>query len=986
MKCDVFISYRRDGGDMTAMYIYQALKERGYDVFYDLEVLRAGKFNDALLENIRACKDFVLILSPHALDRCSDENDWVRKEIAEALRQKKNIVPIMLNGFSFPEKLPDDIDDVRYQNGLTATTEYFMESVNRLCTRYLNSKPKKKGKGLMIAVIAAVLSLAVAAGTILYFTMGPGGAPKTLPTATPTAVPTATPTAEPTAVPTATPTAEPTATPTAEPTATPTAEPTATPTAEPTAVPTPVRLSGTDLPLLREENLLEQYDIAVRYYDNPVFGNEAFRRGQIRSVTFLPTLHNMGENAWDISAAQDGSAMAWTVPNGALYDLYIAGEGGVRLMGNTIFTGYTNAEFIDFNDCVDFSNNTSMRGMFNGCTKLKHLDLSTLDTSRVTDMCDMFDGCYNLVSVNLTGMNTSHVTDMSMMFLACTSLESLDLSGFDTSRVTDMSLMFNSCTSLKELDLSSFDTSRVTTMQDMFHNCQSLAWLDLSSFDMSRVTNTENMLNACPNLPADELLTQLTAPKAELTAAPASAPAVASAPAMLSGTDLPMLRMDRLSSRYIIGGHYEQNPVLDNDAIRRGDIRSVTFLPTLENMGENAWDVSALKNGAIMAWTIPNGDLQDLYIAGEGGVKLNRDCTELFSGYRNMVSIDFNGCVDASEVKSMDSMIEHCNSLRYADLSGLDTSRVETLRCLFYMCPNLESVNLSGLNTSRVTNMSLMFRDCVSLKELDLSGFNTRRVTTMESMFYGCESLRSLDLSGFDTRRVTTMESMFDGCRRLRKLTLPDGFVGPSVENMTHMFTLCAELDQLDVSTWDVSSVKYMMGLFENCHYLLELDVADWNMENVMDTSYMFNECHALDTLDLSRWNTPNNTDMRLMFLGCHSLKELDLSSMNTQNVTTMEGLFESCGDLHTLILPERFVGPSVTSTRAMFNNCPSLKNVDISSWDMSSVTDTNHMFAECHALAALDFSSWDLSRVTESEGMLDGWPNAPESIPGLAH
>ena len=74
MKCDVFISYRRDGGDMTAMYIYQALKERGYDVFYDLEVLRAGKFNDALLENIRSCKDFVLILSPHALDRCDNEN------------------------------------------------------------------------------------------------------------------------------------------------------------------------------------------------------------------------------------------------------------------------------------------------------------------------------------------------------------------------------------------------------------------------------------------------------------------------------------------------------------------------------------------------------------------------------------------------------------------------------------------------------------------------------------------------------------------------------------------------------------------------------------------------------------------------------------------------------------------------------------------------------------------------------------------------
>ena len=75
MQCDVFISYRRDGGDMTAMYIYQALKERGYNVFYDLEVLRAGKFNEALLQAIDSCKDFVLILSPRALDRCVEEGD-----------------------------------------------------------------------------------------------------------------------------------------------------------------------------------------------------------------------------------------------------------------------------------------------------------------------------------------------------------------------------------------------------------------------------------------------------------------------------------------------------------------------------------------------------------------------------------------------------------------------------------------------------------------------------------------------------------------------------------------------------------------------------------------------------------------------------------------------------------------------------------------------------------------------------------------------
>ena len=209
MKCDVFISYRRDGGDMTAMHVYQALKGKGYDVFYDLEVLRAGKFNEALLEAIDSCQDFVLILSPHALDRCKDEGDWVRREIAEALRQKKNIVPVILNGFQFPELLPEDIDDVRYQNGLSATTEYFVESINRLCDRYLISKPAdakqeqtgksvetaKSGggrKGLWIfAALAcvALVTLGVLLGMGVFKRNEPSGREEPVSAATVTAIP-----------------------------------------------------------------------------------------------------------------------------------------------------------------------------------------------------------------------------------------------------------------------------------------------------------------------------------------------------------------------------------------------------------------------------------------------------------------------------------------------------------------------------------------------------------------------------------------------------------------------------------------------------------------------------------------------------------------------------------------------------------------------------------------------------------------------------
>ena len=59
---------------------------------------------------------------------------------------------------------------------------------------------------------------------------------------------------------------------------------------------------------------------------------------------------------------------------------------------------------------------------------------------------------------------------MKAMFQECSSLTNLDLSSFNTSNVTNISNMFNNNSNLTNIDLSSFDFSRVTTSSDMFYN------------------------------------------------------------------------------------------------------------------------------------------------------------------------------------------------------------------------------------------------------------------------------------------------------------------------------------------------------------------------------------------------------------------------------------------------------------------------------------------------------------------------------------
>ena len=138
MSAQIFISYRRVGGDVTAKLICETLKNRGYTVFYDFDALKGGFFDTRIIQTIENCKDVIVVLPKGGLDRCADENDWVRQEICHAIKCGKNIVPVMLNGFEFPDKLPDDIDQIRRYNGVRFIMDYFDAVMEKIVERLVS--------------------------------------------------------------------------------------------------------------------------------------------------------------------------------------------------------------------------------------------------------------------------------------------------------------------------------------------------------------------------------------------------------------------------------------------------------------------------------------------------------------------------------------------------------------------------------------------------------------------------------------------------------------------------------------------------------------------------------------------------------------------------------------------------------------------------------------------------------------------------------
>ena len=117
-KTDIFISYRREGGVHTAKEIALELRERGYTVFFDGKSISSGRFWDTIRESVESCTDFLVVLTPGALDRCAagTERDFVAREIALAMKLGKNIVPVMTDGFSFPNPMPECIRGLEEYN------------------------------------------------------------------------------------------------------------------------------------------------------------------------------------------------------------------------------------------------------------------------------------------------------------------------------------------------------------------------------------------------------------------------------------------------------------------------------------------------------------------------------------------------------------------------------------------------------------------------------------------------------------------------------------------------------------------------------------------------------------------------------------------------------------------------------------------------------------------------------------------------------
>lgn len=397
----------------------------------------------------------------------------------------------------------------------------------------------------------------------------------------------------------------------------------------------------------------------------------------------------------------------------------------------------------------------------------------------------MFNKCSSLRSLDLSSFNTRKVTYMQSMFEGCTNLESIDLSSFDTENMKSMTGMFFSCTKLETLDLSSFATPKMVSMVDAFSNCKNLKTIYVTSaFTTDKVTLDFSIFAGCVNLPnynPDKTGVEMahTGEGGYLTAATAS-----------------WVRWDAPTGTL---------------SFHRSGTKPV---------GDNILD---LGTGTYPNWGTHAAEIKKVVFKAGFRDETHWTCSNWFNGCTNLTSIEGIENLNTSNVTNMSGMFAQCSNLETLDLSHFNTEKVTTMTQMFYGCTKLHKLNISSFNTKNVISMNQMFSNCSSLDSLDLSHFNAEGVNYhgLYAMFSGCSSLKFLDVSNFPANRPKMqLDAMFKGCSSLQTLDLSSFSTGLA-NSVTDMFDGCSALRTIYVS--DHFTFKYGVSssnMFRNCENL----------------------------------------------------------------------------------------------------------------------------------------------------------------------
>ena len=150
----ILVSYRREDSAAYAGRLADRLRQRfGADnVFVDIDTIQPGQdFVESIEASVGSCDALVAVIGRNWLSgsdttgrrRLDNPDDYVRREIATALRRGVRVIPALVGGATMPvaSELPDDLPTLVRRQALEITDTRFHHDADRLIQSALSGNP-----------------------------------------------------------------------------------------------------------------------------------------------------------------------------------------------------------------------------------------------------------------------------------------------------------------------------------------------------------------------------------------------------------------------------------------------------------------------------------------------------------------------------------------------------------------------------------------------------------------------------------------------------------------------------------------------------------------------------------------------------------------------------------------------------------------------------------------------------------------------------
>src|SRR5690348_13239256 len=144
MSGQIFISYRRGDTAGYAGRLYDRLHDRfpQNEIFVDVDMAPGIDFIEEIEKNVGSCDVLIAVIGKHWLTaadeegrrRLDDPEDFLRLEIATALKRGIRVIPVLVDSASMPQRgeLPDDLKPLTRRNALNISHDRFPADAERL--------------------------------------------------------------------------------------------------------------------------------------------------------------------------------------------------------------------------------------------------------------------------------------------------------------------------------------------------------------------------------------------------------------------------------------------------------------------------------------------------------------------------------------------------------------------------------------------------------------------------------------------------------------------------------------------------------------------------------------------------------------------------------------------------------------------------------------------------------------------------------------